>query len=75
MKIKSKHQRGRGSNSVSRANLTGPARNAFVYERGSGIGWSKLAGPMPFATAYKHAERLERFNNTNIKPMYCASRE
>lgn len=67
------HTRGRGSNPASRKNLTGPERIFYVYERGSGIGWSKLTGAMTFRQAYEYAAKLESTNNTDCKPMYVAT--
>jgi hypothetical protein len=66
--------RGRGSNPASRQNLTGPMRDAFVYERGGGIGWSELAGPMTYHEASAHAAKLEAMNGSTMKPMYAATR-
>lgn len=65
---------GRGNNATSRKNLTGPMRDAYVYERGAGIGWSKLAGPMPYRQASEHAAKLEAMNASDCKPMYAATR-
>ena len=68
---KKHHTAGRGSNPRSKQNLTGAKRNAFVYERGAGIGWSKLAGPMAYHEAYVWAMRLEKYNKT-CQPLYAA---
>lgn len=68
------HTRGRGSNPASRQNLTGPMRDAHVYERGAGIGWSWLAGPMTLREATAHATKLEAMNRSETKPMYAATR-
>ena len=68
-----KTTKGRGSNPVSRNNLTGEAVDAFVYERGAGIGWTILAGPMRFSNAAKWAAKLETHNATG-KPMFAATR-
>lgn len=67
------HTRGRGSNPVSHQNLTGPMRDAYVYSRGSGIGWTELAGPMTYREAAAWADRLEKHNATG-QPMYAATR-
>jgi hypothetical protein len=65
---------GRGSNPKSRQNLKGPFRDAYVYESGAGIGWSKIAGPMTYRQAYDYAAALEAFNHTSVKPLYVAAR-
>jgi hypothetical protein len=67
------HTRGRGSNPASRQNLTGPVRNAFVFERGAGIGWTELAGPMTYNEAAAWAAKLEKHNATG-QPMFAATR-
>jgi hypothetical protein len=66
--------RGRGSNPNSRKNLTGPTRDAHVYERGAGIGWSWFAGPMSYREAYALAAKLEATNRSELKPIYAATR-
>jgi hypothetical protein len=65
---------GRGSNPISKQNLKGPFRDAYVYERGAGIGWTKIAGPMTYRQAYDHAAKLEALNKTDTKPLYVATR-
>ena len=67
------HTPGRGSNPISRENLTGPTRNAFVFERGAGIGWTELAGPMTFTQACQWASSLEKQNKTG-QAIYAAQR-
>ena len=62
--METKHTRGRGSNPKSRANLTGPKRDTHVYNRGGGIGWGWLAGPMTARQADAWVKRLEKFNST-----------
>ena len=66
-----RYTQGRGSNPVSRKNLTGATVNAYVCERGAGIGWTALSGPMTFAAAYRHAEKLEAMNHTGQR-IYAA---
>ena len=66
--------RGRGKNKKSKANLlVGIPSDSFVWECGAGIGWTVLAGPMPFHKAYAWAARLEDKNSTG-KQMFAATR-
>lgn len=67
------HTRGRGSNPASRQNLTGAVRDAYVYERGAGIGWTELTGPMAYNEASAWAAKLEKHNATG-QPIYAATR-
>lgn len=65
---------GRGKNANSRKNLlAGIPSDAFVWERGAGIGWTCLDGPMPYHKAYAAAARLEEKNATG-QQMYAATR-
>lgn len=64
---------GRGSNPKSRRNLTGSPRDAYVFERGAGVEWTVIAGPMTYHAAYKRAQRLEALNHAG-GTMYAASR-
>jgi hypothetical protein len=74
MKTQNTHTfgRGRGSNPASRKNLTAPVYDAYVYERGAGIGWAKVFGPMTYRRAYDTAAKLESMNRSACKPMYAA---
>lgn len=67
------HTRGRGSNPASRQNLTGPKRDAYVFERGAGIGWTELAGPMAYNDAAAWVAKLNKHNATG-QPIYAATR-
>ena len=48
-------------------------RNAYIYERGAGIGWNALAGPMDYHGAAKWVAKLEKHNATG-KPIYAVTR-
>jgi hypothetical protein len=69
------YKRGRGSNPASRNNLKlgASSRNWWVYERGAGIGWSPLFGPMFQREAIEAANTFESLNRTPNKPMYVAT--
>lgn len=64
--------RGKNPNSLKNL-LAGIPSDSFVWERGAGIGWTCLDGPMPFHKAYAMANRLEEKNSTGNQ-MYAATR-
>lgn len=68
------HTRGRGSNLVSRANLTGPKRNAVVKELKAGQ-WVTIADGLTYSQAYKRAQTLEADNPNKLQPRFAATVE
>jgi len=59
----------------SLANLTGPKRDWYVYERGA-TAWSKIFGPTTYRAAERHAEKLKALNNNaDLQPTYTLGRE
>jgi hypothetical protein len=68
------HTKGRGSNPASRSNLiAGPQKNYWVMVRNGVGGWTELAGPMTRHSAVSAVTRLERYNDTQHRPMYLAT--
>jgi hypothetical protein len=61
----------RGEHPKSRANLTGPPRESFVWKF-DGKDWSKVDGPMAFGRAYAKATKLGKADTTAT---YVASGE
>lgn len=68
------HTQGRGSNPVSRKNLTGPMRDAYVFSKDGNGTWGALAGPMTLRQAEEWVLRLKAAAGPLGEDMYAASR-
>ncbi len=68
------HTRGRGTNPVSRANLTGPKRNGVVKELVNGQ-WITIADGFTYTQAYRRALKLEESNPNKLQPRFAATVE
>ena len=68
------HTRGRGTNPVSRANLTGPNRGHCVKALQNGA-WVVIKSGLTYSQAYTRALKFEETNPNKVQPQFAACLE